>query len=141
MKIEINDKIRNIEVSEPKHIAKILVRVLKAESKNDRNKEHMWGIYLTARNNIKKIELVSLGSLNTSIVHPREIYAPAIADGIASIIIAHNHPSGNEEPSKTDEITTAKLKKAGDILGIEMLDHLIITERGKYYSFNEHHKI
>ena len=76
MKIEINDKIRNIEVSEPKHIAKILVRVLKAESKNDRNKEHMWGIYLTARNNIKKIELISLGSLNTSIVHPREIYAP-----------------------------------------------------------------
>jgi len=141
MKIEINDKIRKVEISKPEHIAKILVRVLKAESKNDRNKEHMWGIYLNARNNIKKIELISLGTLNTSIVHPREIYAPAVSSGTASIIIAHNHPSGNEEPSESDDITTKKLKEAGRILGIELLDHLIITESGKYYSFNEHQKI
>lgn len=74
--------------------------------------------------------IVFQGTLNQSLVHPREIFAKAIEDRAAFVILAHNHPSGNLEPSQEDEIVTNKLQTAGKLLGIEVLDHLIVTKHG-----------
>lgn len=135
MTINISEK--QARTNNPKDLAQLLVDVLNTESDNDQNKEHFWGIYFNSRNIIKKIELISLGCLNASIVHPRETFRPAIDCNSASLIIAHNHPSRNTEPSEDDINITNRLKKAGEILGIELLDHLIITLDGNYYSFKE----
>jgi len=72
--------------------------------------------------------VVSVGSLNSSIVHPREVYKIAMRNNADSIIIAHNHPSGNTEPSSDDIFTTRKLEEAGKIVGIKLLDHLIVSK-------------
>lgn len=80
--------------------------------------------------------IVFQGTLNQSLVHPREIFAKAIEDRAAFIILAHNHPSGSLEPSQEDEIVTRKLRDAGELMGIEVVDHLIVTSHG-YRSLNE----
>ena len=82
------------------------------------------------------INTVSIGSLSTSIVHPREVFKAAILMGAANIILAHNHPSGDPSPSKEDIEITQRLAKAGEILGIEVLDHLILTPSG-HISFKD----
>ena len=115
-------------------VAEIMIKILKAESKSDRQKEHFWGIYLNARNVIIKIELISLGILDSCITHPRETFNPAITCGAASLIVVHNHPSGETAPSEKDKEVTEKLVKAGEILGIPLLEHLIIIENGDYSS-------
>ena len=84
---------------------------------------------LDARNTIKSFNLVSLGTLNTSLVHPREVFRPAVLVGAKSIIIAHNHPSGDPEPSAEDIDLTKRLLKAGEIMEIELLDSLVIAGR------------
>ena len=81
--------------------------------------------------------VVSVGLLNKTIVHPREVFAKAIEERACTIVMAHNHPSGSLKPSEEDKDVTARIKKAGDILGVKLLDHLIITE-DSYYSFLEH---
>lgn len=93
----------------------------------DRHKEHFIGLYLNARSEVTKIELISLGTVNTGIVHPREVFRPAIVGRSSRIIVLHNHPSGCVEPSKEDIEVTDRLKKAGKILGIELCDHIIFT--------------
>jgi len=103
----------------------------------DWNKEHFIGIYLNARNEINKIELISLGTLTAGIIHPRETFKPALINHAASIILFHNHPSDNPEPSEDDLAITRRLIEAGKILGIEVLDHIIFTKT-KHYSFKEH---
>jgi len=95
------------------------------------NKEHFVAVYLDSSNRVLKKETISIGTLNQSMVHPREVYAPAFkTDGIASIIVAHNHPSGVCEPSREDIVVTKRLHEAGKILGIELLDHIIIVKDG-----------
>ena len=91
---------------------------------------------LDARNNLIKISNISVGSLNASIVHPREVFKEAIDCLAASAIIAHNHPSGDVNPSDEDIEMTKRLKEAGKILGIEILDHVIV-ERSAFYSLME----
>jgi DNA repair protein RadC len=81
-------------------------------------------------------EVISIGSLTSNVVHPREVFQPAIERGAVAIILAHNHPSGRLEPTMPDISITEQLIKAGDVLGIELLDHLIITS-GKYTSVME----
>lgn len=81
--------------------------------------------------------VATIGLLNKTIVHPREVFADAIRSRAAAIAIAHNHPSGNIEPSQDDKDVTARLQKAGQILGIKLLDHLVFTDE-RYYSFLEH---
>lgn len=82
--------------------------------------------------------IVSQGLVNQTLVHAREVFRPAISDNAAAIIIAHNHPSGNLEPSLRDRDTTRRMKQAGDILGIPVLDHLIVSPSVKgYFSFLE----
>ncbi|WP_334203991.1 RadC family protein [Clostridium tertium] len=82
------------------------------------------------------VNVVSIGTLNSSLVHPREVFKVAILGNSASIIVAHNHPSGDPTPSKEDITITARLKEAGKIIGIDILDHLIIGE-DKHISFKE----
>jgi len=102
----------------------------------DPHKEHFIAIYLNARNDAIKTELVSLGTLNASIVHPREVFRPAIMSRASSIIVLHNHPSGDVSPSESDIELTKRLKNAGQLLGIEVLDHVVFCAGRKYYSFN-----
>ncbi len=97
-----------IKLSEPKNsirgaqdVAEILYAVLKSEDEIDREKEHFWAI--DAKNTIKYIELVSLGTLNACLVHPREVFRLAVIKAVAGIIIIHNHPSGNLSPSQEDK--------------------------------------
>ena len=100
----------------------------------DRDKEHFYVIGLTRRNTIKYIDLVSMGSLSATIAEPREIFRIAIHKAVSGIIIAHNHPSGNLEPSEVDKRLTHKIKEAGKILEIQLIDHVIFTEEG-FFSF------
>jgi DNA repair protein RadC len=100
----------------------------------DKHKEHFIGIYLNARLKASRALLISLGSLTTSIVHPREVFRPALCSASASIILLHNHPSGDTEPSEADLEVTNRLEKAGEILGIDLVDHIIFTADGKFFS-------
>lgn len=114
-------------ISNPKSIWEITRDLLLAEDKYDQSKEHFWVFHLNVANKINLIELVSLGTLNSSIVHPREVFTRAVGERSAGIIIAHNHPSGNPVPSDADLGITKKLVEAGKILGIEVLDHVIVS--------------
>ncbi|MCR4820696.1 MAG: DNA repair protein RadC [Elusimicrobiales bacterium] len=99
-------------------------------------KEHFVSFYLDTRNQEIHKEIISIGTLNLSLVHPREVFEPAIRNLAASIIVAHNHPSGYIEPSNEDIKTTKRLTEAGKLLGIELLDHIIVSSNG-YSSMKE----
>lgn len=101
-----------------------------------RKKEIFLVLYLNARNQLLHKEFVSIGTLNSTLVHPREVFAPAISHAAASLILAHNHPSGDCQPSEEDVALTKRLISAGELLGIEVLDHLIITPTA-YLSMKE----
>ncbi len=92
----------------------------------DQRKEYFIALFLNARNQVIHKEVVSVGSLNASLVHPREVFAPAINSAAASVILAHNHPSHDVTPSREDIDLTRRMVQAGDIMGIEILDHMII---------------
>ena len=94
----------------------------------EKDREHFVCLYLNARNQMIHKEVISIGSLSASIVHPREVYSVAIKHCAASIILAHNHPSSDPSPSKDDIELTRRLIKAGEILGIEVIDHVIVSE-------------
>lgn len=102
----------------------------------DHKKEHFVIFFLDARNQEIKREIISVGSLNANLVHPREVFEPAIRHLAAQIIIAHNHPSGDAEPSEEDLIITKRLVEAGKILGIDILDHVIVSKT-EHFSFKE----
>jgi len=99
-------------------------------------KEHFICFYLNARNQEIKKEIISIGTLTTSVVHPREVFENAIKNNAAQIVLAHNHPSNIVTPSPEDKIVTRRLKKAGDLLGIEVMDHVIVSKT-KYFSMRE----
>lgn len=99
-------------------------------------KEHLRGLYLNSRYQLLHDEVISVGSLTANIVHPREVFQPAIERGAVAVIIAHNHPSGDLEPTMADREVTEQLRAGGVLLGIELLDHLIIT-RDTYKSLLE----
>ena len=136
MIVEIAEEKRKVE--SPADIAKIMRAVLRSEHENDRMKEHFWAIGLNARNVIQYIELVSLGTLTASLVHPRELFRLAVMKSVNSIIIVHNHPSGDCEPSEADLEITHRLRKAGEILDVEVVDHIIIS-KNSFMSFKEEH--
>jgi DNA repair protein RadC len=93
-----------------------------------KRKEHFVGLYLNARHELIHKEIVSIGTVNASIVYPRDVFAPAILHNATSIIVAHNHPSGDATQSAEDKEVTHRLKEAGRLLGIPVLEHIIITE-------------
>ncbi|EMR73850.1 DNA replication and repair protein RadC [Thermoplasmatales archaeon SCGC AB-539-N05] len=98
-----------------------------------KNKEHFYALFLDTKNRIIGEELISVGTLNSSLIHPREVFNPAIKASANSIILVHNHPSGDNSPSNEDEEVTKIIKDAGDILGIKVLDHIIIGKEN-YFS-------
>ncbi|MBI4787102.1 MAG: DNA repair protein RadC [Chloroflexi bacterium] len=102
----------------------------------DRKQEHFLCATINGANEILNIRVVSIGLIDRSPVHPREVFADALSDRACGVIVAHNHPSGGLEPSLGDIQITAQLKAAGAILGIELLDHIIFN-RTEYYSFLE----
>jgi DNA repair protein RadC len=99
-------------------------------------KEYFKTILLNTKNHVIAVEDISVGSLNSSIVHPREIFNPAVKKSAASLILVHNHPSGDPSPSREDMEVTTRLVEGGKILGIKILDHIVIGE-GNYCSFKE----
>jgi len=102
----------------------------------DHKKEHFVIFYLDSRNQEIKREIISVGSLNANLVHPREVFEPAVRNLAAQIILAHNHPSNDPEPSEDDLEITKRLVESGKILGIEVVDHIIITKT-EFISFKE----
>lgn len=120
------------KISSPSDAAKIAKDFL-LES----DREQLIVICLDTKNQPTAINIVSIGSINSSIVTPREVFKPAILSNSASIIISHNHPSGDCTPSSEDISVTTRIKESGKILGIELLDHIIIGDMGRYISIKE----
>ena len=102
----------------------------------DKKQEYFLTLTIDGANNLIQKRTVFIGTLNQSLVHPREIFADALADRAAGIILVHNHPSGESTPSKEDFDVTDRLRKAGKIMGIEIMDHIIVSRNG-YYSFQK----
>jgi len=102
----------------------------------DLKKELLKGVYVDSKCKIIKHETISVGGLNTNIIHPREVFKTAILEDAAAVILVHNHPSGDPTPSSDDVELTRKLKEIGKLIGIELLDHIIIGNN-KYVSFTE----
>ncbi len=123
------------ELKSPSDVAEHLRKILRKEDILSREREHFWVITLSTSNKVKFVELVSLGTLNTSLVHPREVFRRAIKFGACSIIVGHNHPSGSCKPSGEDLALTKQLKEVGSIVGIEVLDHIILGDTA--FSFKE----
>ena len=125
---------RNRKISSPSDVYPLLAHY------GDRQQEYFFSICLNGAHEVIDVKIVSKGILNRTIIHPREIYSTAIELRSASIVVAHNHPSGNLEPSKDDRDITYRLKEAGMILGIELLDHVVFSYKG-YFSFLEEGEI
>ena len=119
------------KITSPEDVAHIFIPMLK-----DELSEHFYIVCLNAANKIIRIDLISTGSLDSSIVHPREVFKVAIENSAKSIILVHNHPSGNPEPSNDDIAITKKLIEISKLMEITVFDHLIIAEN-KYTSFVE----
>ena len=114
-------------ITSPKDVADIFIPLLR-----DEIKEKFILVCLNSANKIIKYEIISVGNLNSSVVHPREIFKAAIENNSASVLLIHNHPSGNPEPSNEDITITKKIVEAGKILDIPVFDHLIIA--GKFFT-------
>jgi DNA repair protein RadC len=125
-----------IKIHDSTHVAKVFLDLLLVEDTIDQEKEHFYVMHLDTRSRINLVELVNIGTLTASLVHPRETFRRAVIHGSASIIVAHNHPSGEVDPSVEDTKITKVLFEAGNILGIKMLDHVIFAQ-GKFYSFRD----
>jgi len=106
----------------------------------DRPQEVFLSVLLNGAQEVLAITPVTVGLLNRTLIHPREVFAPALETRAASVILAHTHPSGSLEPSREDREATRRLAQAGKLLGVEVLDHLIVTQGG-YYSFKEQGEI
>lgn len=104
----------------------------------NQDREHLVGVYVNARSQVIAVDIVSVGSLSASIVHPREFFKGAFVHGAAAVIMAHNHPSGDYTPSEEDKDATKRMVKAGEILGIPLLDHVIVAARNPgFFSFKD----
>ncbi|MGE0127837.1 MAG: DNA repair protein RadC [Blastocatellales bacterium] len=102
----------------------------------DRKQEHFLSITINGANEVLNVRVVSIGLVDRSPVHPREVFADVLADRASGVIVAHNHPTGGFDPSTADEQVTQQIKQAGEILGIQLLDHIIFNRNG-YFSFLE----
>jgi DNA repair protein RadC len=118
-------------------VAALVNTLLASEDEASQEREHFYCIGLNTKNVVKYIDLVSLGSLTASLVHPRETFRVAVTRGAAAVIFSHNHPSGDTKPSQEDILLTRRLSQAGDVLGIKVLDHVIVGEAGAQFSFRD----
>ena len=123
-----------IKVENPTQVAKVFLDILLLEDEIDRAKEHFYVMHLNVRSRVNMVELVHIGTMTSSVVHPRETFRRAVLHGSVQIIVAHNHPSGEADPSDEDTKMTRLLVDAGNLLGIQMRDHIIFTP-ACFYSF------
>lgn len=123
-------------LSNPKEVAKLCRKFL-----DDLDREQLIVISVNTKCEPTNINIVSIGTVNASMCVLREIFKPAVLSNATNIIISHNHPSGDTTPSKEDVMTTERIAKAGDIMGISLLDHIIIGSDEDYYSFGEEDKL
>ncbi len=130
-RIATKPKGKKISIKSPDEVASLFI-----EEMRYLKKEYFKALLLNTKNEIIMIENISVGNLNSSVVHPREVFCTAIKKSACSIIAVHNHPSGNPMPSQTDIDITRRLAEAGELLGIKVLDHLIIGD-GTYVSLKE----
>jgi DNA repair protein RadC len=119
-----------VEIKSPNDVLKVVSGL------RNKKREYMVALYLNARSELIKKRVVSIGTLTESLVHPREVFAPAIKNHAVNIVLAHNHPSGSAEPSDEDVAVTQNLKEAGEILGIKIVDHVIVSKEN-YMSMRE----
>ncbi len=116
-------------VREPGDVARLMAPLVA-----DFSQESFWLILLDGRNKVTGISLISLGSLTAALVHPREVFKPAIAGAAAALVLLHNHPSGDPSPSAEDIALTRRLSEVAELVGIKVLDHIVIGEGGSYRS-------
>ncbi|MCE5038258.1 RadC family protein [Staphylococcus auricularis] len=120
-----------IKITSPNDVAQFMMGKLQ-----DLTQEHFVVLFLNAKNIVIKQKVIFIGTLTSSVVHPREVFHEAIKASSHAIIVVHNHPSGDVTPSEADKITTARLRQCGEVLGIDVLDHIIIGDQ-KYLSLVE----
>ena len=130
-RVALLEPAQRLTIKTPDDVAALLLPRFRYESR-----EHFLAVLLSTKNHVLKTAVISIGSLNASIVHPRELFREAINCRAASVILAHNHPSGDPTPSPEDVALTRKLVEAGSLLDIPVLDHLILGD-GKYISLKE----
>jgi len=131
---EVSRVSENLKVNSSKDIYEYCIK--RPIEMNTLSQENCYCFCLDIKNNVKSIELISRGSLNTSIVHPREVLKAAVLTNAASIILVHNHPSGDPDPSLDDIQITDRIKQACKIMGINILDHIIVGQN-QYFSFKQ----
>lgn len=119
------------KINSPEDVYRLIYPKMRAQ-----NKEMFIELCLDTKNQVLKEEIISIGSLNANVVHPREVFKMALVESAAHIIVAHNHPSGDPAPSREDIEITRKLVETGSIMGIEVLDHVIIGD-GRHFSMKE----
>lgn len=135
MNVKLNDK-QKIKVINSDDIYRIMQQVLLRENKIDRDKEHFWLVCLAQNNKILMIELISLGSVNATIVEPMDVFSFALQKRAVQLIMVHNHPSGDTIPSAADIDITERMYAIGKFVKVPVIDHLIITE-SSYRSFSD----
>ena len=135
MIIKLNDS-EKIKVHSPSDVYPIMQSILLRECETDRNREHFWTIALDNANRILNIELVSMGTVKSTLVEPMETLSIPLQKRAVKLILVHNHPSGETTPSESDKDNTDHLIQACLLMNVPIQDHMIITENS-YYSFKE----
>jgi len=126
---------KKIQITKPSDVVDLLARW------QNKREENFLAITLNGHHDVVRVHHVSKGLANKTIVHPRECFYPAIKDNAVSIIFAHNHPSGNTYPSPEDDEVCERLVAAGEIIGIQVLDFIVIAKHGLFYSYGVHDKL
>jgi len=122
----ISEKKQKISIHTSGEVAKMFRAMLEVEDEIGKEREHFWVTGVNTKNVVQYADLVSLGSLSAAIVHPREVFRYAVSKGVAAVIMCHNHPSDDVKPSQEDITLTRRLVQAGEVLGIQVLDHIVI---------------
>jgi DNA repair protein RadC len=117
--------------------AKMVYELLKTIGLHEQAQEEFHAFYLDTKNHVIGMEMISRGTLNATLIHPREVFKGALLANAHSLILAHNHPSGDVEPSSADKTVTTMLIDAGKLLEVRVLDHVIIGSKGGFFSFSE----
>lgn len=136
MIIELETKLKHTKIISAEKAFIVFLTAFDTLDETDRDKENFYCMGLQRNRKIKYLDLVSVGTLSGTLVHAREVFRRAITNACDSIIIAHNHPSGNMITSTADDAITKSLKEAGKIIGIELLDHIVFCQ-DEFYSYAE----
>ncbi len=126
----LKSRVNHKRISQPREVFEYM-----SPKMSHLDKEHLYLLHLDSKNNIMKEELISVGTLNSSLIHPREVFKAAIRESANAVILVHNHPSGDPTPSDEDREVTERIMEAGELLKIKVLDHVIIG-KGEFSSFH-----